>query len=247
MKPDLLEQATEVFVKGFGFTRSFTHPYPGERIGRLWVLRDAPRRKASDYRREEWIAHGIEPAEVDRVARKRTRGLFCVCALLKPGEPDAPLRAGYKALGYRLKASEPVMVHRLRKLPRVTSTATIERVMSVEDADALAKAAGWRQILPEYLTAKAPMRTYVARVDGKIAGWVSSVVCARGNWCSNLQVPPAYRRRGIGRALVAKMLQEDRAHGAKRAVLTASHAGAKLYATLGYEPVGTLLLFTPKK
>ena len=43
------------------------------------------------------------------------------------------------------------------------------------------------------------------------------------------------------------MLQEDRAHGAKRAVLTASHTGAKLYGTLGYGQVGTLVLFASKK
>ena len=42
------------------------------------------------------------------------------------------------------------------------------------------------------------------------------------------------------------MLQEDRAHGAKQAVLLASHAGAKLYPLLGYEQIATLLIFTPK-
>lgn len=247
MKTDLLTQATEVFVQGFGFTRSFTHPYLGERIGSLWVLRDAPRKKAVDYRREEWVVCRAVPVEVDRVARKTTRGLFCVCALLGAGESDLSLRASYKALGYRLKAVEPIMVHPLKKLPRVTSPATIHRVQSAEDADALAKVARARQILPEHLTPGAPLRAYVAKVDGKIVGWVRSIVCERGNWCSNMLVLPAHRRRHIGSALLAKMLQDDRAGGAKRGVLTASHAGAKLYVTLGYEQVGTLLLFSPKK
>ena len=50
-----LEEAIEVFVKGFTFTRSLTHPYLGERIGSLWVMRDAPR-KNNRYRSEEWVA-----------------------------------------------------------------------------------------------------------------------------------------------------------------------------------------------
>lgn len=37
------------------------------------------------------------------------------------------------------------------------------------------------------------------------------------------------------------------AAGAERAVLTASHAGAKLYPLVGYRELGTLLLYTPKK
>jgi len=246
-KPDPLEPATEVFVKGFGFTRSFTHPFSGERVGPLWVLRDAPRKRAADYRTEEWVAGHLNPAEVDRVARKGTRGRFCVCAMLGAGASDVSLRAAYKALGYRLMATEPVMVHRLKKIPRVTSAAMIQRVRNQSEADALAMVARARQILPEHLKGKTRLRSYIARVDGRIVGWVRSIVCDAGNWCSNMFVLPKYRRRRIGSALLAAMLQDDRKHGAKRAVLTASHAGAKLYVTLGYAQIGTLLLFRPKK
>ena len=234
-------------MKGFGFTRSFTHPYPAERVGPLWVMRDAPRKKAADYRREEWVAVRVSPAEVDRLARKQTRGRFCVCAIQRSGEPDPPIRAAYKALGYRLSASEPVMVHSLKQIPRPKSPAVIQRVLTAESAAALAKAAGARQILPEHLSEHAALRSYVAVIEGEIVGWVRSIVCDAGNWCSNMFVLPKHRRRGIASALLAKMLQEDRAHGAKRAVLTASHAGAKLYVTLGYQQVGTLLLYTPKR
>lgn len=246
-KADPLEQATEVFVKSFGYTRSFTHPYPGERIGPLWVLRDAPRKKAPDYRTEEWVAGRVDPTEVDRIARKGTRGNFCVCAMLPSGESDLPLRAAYKTLGYRLKATEPVMVHPLKKIPRVTSPAAIQRVQTPADAEALAKAARSRQILPEHLKGKARLRAYIATVEGRIVGWVRSVDCDAGHWCSNMFVLPRYRRRRIGSALLARMLHDDRAHGAKRAVLTASHAGAKLYARAGYIQLGTLYLFRPKK
>ena len=48
---------------------------------------------------------------------------------------------------------------------------------------------------------------------------------------------------GIGRALLLKMLRDDRKLGAKCSVLTASHAGALLYPHAGYERIGTLLMF----
>ena len=69
-----------------------------------------PPRSRGDYRREEWIAHGVPPAEVDRLARARTRGGFAICAIRAVDEPEDPLRDGYKALGYRLGTTEPMMI-----------------------------------------------------------------------------------------------------------------------------------------
>ena len=50
---------------------------------------------------------------------------------------------------------------------------------------------------------------------------------------------------GIGRALLSKMLRDDRARGSKCSVRTASHTGALLYPHLGYERIGTLFMFAP--
>ena len=103
--PTSIDRAIEVFCRGFSFTRSFTHPYIPERVGPLWVVRDGPRKNERDYRREEWVAHAVEPAEVDRVARQHTRGRFALCVFHPAGEDDAPMRAAYKALNYRLGAT----------------------------------------------------------------------------------------------------------------------------------------------
>jgi hypothetical protein len=43
------------------------------------------------------------------------------------------------------------------------------------------------------------------------------------------------------------MLRDDRARGSKRSVLTASHTGALLYPRVGYERIGTLFMFAPKR
>lgn len=93
-----IEWAIEVFVGGFTFTPSLTHPYLSERIGPLWVMRDGPRRHG-DYRNEEWIAHDMAPPEADRLVRRHARGRFAICVIGPTGKDDRPLREQYKALG----------------------------------------------------------------------------------------------------------------------------------------------------
>lgn len=242
-----LAAAIDVFVEGFCFTRSFTHPYVPARVGPVRVLRDAPRNNPGDVRRDEWVAADAAPSAVDRIARANSPGRFCLSIITGNNSPNPEVIAAYKALRYRLGCSEPVMAHTLRRIPRITCPATIHRVTTQAEADRVNKAAGQRQILPEHLEHGSRLRQYFAEIDGESVGMVRSITCAKGNWCSNMFVQPRHRRQRIGSALLAHMLRDDRAHGAKLAVLTASHAGAKLYASIGYEQVGTLLLFTPKK
>ena len=242
----LMQWALEVFARGFSFTRSFTHPYPASREGPIWVVRDAPR-KRGPYRREEWIAHGMDAGEIDRVAKENTRGQFGICAICAEGESDAGIRADFKALNYRLNSTEPVMVHRLLRIPRVVDPLPIERVLTAELADRLNKTTRIRQILPEHLLPDAPLRQYVALENDQPVGWVQSIVVDSATWCSNMHVAPAARRRGIGKALMCRMLRDDRSHGSQLAVLTATHTGALLYSSVGYVRIGTLLFYTPKK
>ena len=181
---DLLHHTIEVFARGFCFTRSFTHPYLAERVGRIWVVRDAPR-KRGEYRREEWIAHGITPEEIDATARKHTRGRFAVCAIHGVDESDQPLRSGFRALGYRLGATEPVMVHELKRIPRLNNPIEIVRVTTADLAERVNKAARFRQILPEHLVDDSPLRQYAALVDDKPVGWVRSIDVEQATWCAD--------------------------------------------------------------
>lgn len=266
--PAEFARAIEVFARGFSFARSFTHPYVAERrfpngagspAGTLWVLRDADRRSGT-YRKEEWVSHGLAPEHVHAAAegspwreRARTcrsigaRGGYSVCAIHATDESEQPLREGFKALGYRLGGTEPFMIHRLRRIPRVAAPAVIRRVRTEALADRLAKAARSRQILPEHLSEESPQRQYVAMAGGAIIGWVGSIAVGDATWCQNMYVAPAYRRRGIARAMLCRLLRDDRAAGTVLAVLLASHTGAKLYASVGYAQIGTLLFFTPSR
>jgi len=243
-----INRAVEAFARGFAFARSLTYPYRAERVGRLWVLRDAPRKRAADYRREEWVAWGVAPAAVDATARAKTRGRYCICAIRDIDEPDAALRNEYRALGYRLGSTEALMIHRLTRIPRLPKAPVkIVRVRTQSLANRVAKAGRRTQMLPQHLKNDAPLRLYAAVVDDRPVAWVQSIAAGEGAWVQGVWVDPQFRRRGIGRAMMAKMLRDDRRCGAKFSALLASHAGAMLYPTVGYEPVGELLLYTQKR
>lgn len=214
----------------------------------MWVIRDTPR-KRGDYRNEEWLAFRVPAARADRIARRHTRGGFSVCAFLRAGEPDVGLRADYKRMRYRLITTESLMVHPLRPIarPRPPRGIFVSRVLSARVADRLARMVGVRQILPEHLRPGAPLRQYIASRGRRIIGHVRSNMVGRASWCSNMYVIPKLRRRGIGRALVGRMLADDRKAGSREAVLLASHAGEKLYAAVGYRTIATLYLFTPPR
>jgi GNAT superfamily N-acetyltransferase len=242
-----IEHALGVFAGGFCFTRSLTHSCLAERLGRLWVIRDAPRRRKSEvYRSEEWIGHGITPREMDGAARSGTRGRFRLCLLRGEGELDLSFRADYRQMGYRLRGTEPLMVHDLKRIPRLSAPATIQRITTSDLAACLAKAAGRRPIVPEYWDAASPLRQYVALDPaGAAIGWVQSIGVGDATWVSQMYIMPAYRRQGIARAMLCHMLREDRAAGSRGSVLLASHTGALLYPSVGYRQLGTLWVYCP--
>ena len=238
--------AIEVFARGFSYTRGFTHPYPARRIRSMWHLKDGPRTKGS-YRREEWIAYGVTPRRIHQAGLKHSHHRYCVSAIYGTEESPEVLREQFKALGYRLGSTEALMIHDLKRIPRVANPVDVKRVRTRDLADRLNKAAGARQILPGHLGTDTPLRQYVALAEGEPVGWVRSNDTEAGTWCSNVYVKPSFRRRGIARALMCRMLRDDRKFGAQMSVLTASHAGANLYPLVGYRQIGTLMIYAPKR
>jgi GNAT superfamily N-acetyltransferase len=249
---DEIERAIEVFVRGFAIGKSVTHPYLCERIHGLWLMRDAPRNSPRDYRKEEWIAYNVEPRQVDATARRHTRGRFFIGAMHAVGSPhdeqaESDLRSAYKLLGYRLLSTEPLFVHRLMRILRAKSRTVIRRVNTAALAERFAKATRTRPIRAEWLRDDAPFRQYAALVSDELVGWVRSVNAAGATWCSSMYVRPAHRRRGIGSALLVRMLRDDRASGSRQSVLLSSQSGALIYPRVGYEQIGQLLIFAPRK
>ena len=240
-----IEEAIEVFGCGFTFTRSFTYPYLFEHVGPLWVMRDAPR-KQPKYRNEEWLVHGISPREADAVIQANRRERFTICAFRTLDEPEEPIKAGFKGLGYRFLGSEFCFDHDLTQIPATECMYTVQQVTDQPMADQLNRATRARQIRLEDLAQDhARLRQYMALDGADPVGWVRSIACGKSGWCSNMFVRAEYRRQGIAKALMCQMLRDDRAHGMTSAVLLASHAGAMLYPTVGYRLLGHLLLFAP--
>ncbi len=62
-----------------------------------------------------------------------------------------------------------------------------------------------------------------------------------------MYVKTEYRRRGVATALLARMHEEGRETGATATVLLASHNGSKLYEAIGYQTLGLMATFTPRK
>jgi GNAT superfamily N-acetyltransferase len=242
-----IQRALQVFVRGFSAEKSRSHPYEFARVGKAWVMRDAPRKNPRDYRKEEWVAYGVAAGEVDAAARKMTRGRFFICAVRGMAEPEEPLRASYKELGYRLLSTEPLFVHRLKKIPRAENSVAIERVTTPEMAARFGKATRTRPIPAEKLAKDTPFRQFVALDGNKLIGWVRSVDAGDSTWCSTMYVAPSHRRRGIGSALLCHMLKDDRRRGFKQSVLLSSHTGALVYPRVGYEQIGLLYIFAPKR
>ena len=205
------------------------------------------RKNPRDYRKEEWIAHDVDPREVDAIARRHARGRFFVCAILGEGEPDEPTRAAYKSLGYRLLATEGFFVQRLKRIPKPPSPILIERVRTPELAARLGKVTRSRPIPDNLLGDDAPFRQYVALDGEDIVGHVRSVDAVGSDVVhghAGQRAAPAARHRA-GSAVPDVAGRPGR--GSKCSVLLASHTGALLYPRVGYERIGTLFMFAPKR
>jgi len=242
-----IEEAIEVFGQGFTFTRGFTHPYLFERVAPLWVMRDAPR-KRPEYRNEEWLVYRTPAEEAERVIQANRRQRYAVCVFLEGDETHEHVKIEFKAIGYRFHGVETLFDHSLNQIPEFKCSYSTKRVVEMADAEKLKEAAGSWQVRPQDLAdPNSRLRQYIA-CDGETAvGWVRSIRCGDSGWCSNMFVKADYRRQGIGKALMSRMLLDDRASGQTSAVLLASHSGAMLYPKVGYEKLGTLAIFTRKK
>ena len=139
------------------------------------------------------------------------------------------------------------MAHELPRILRSVARGNIVRVLEEDLAESVNKAARSRQILPEHLALDVPVRLYAGLIGDMPVESVSSIDVGGMTWCANMFVKAKFRRFGIAKALMCKMLCDDRKYGSQLAVITASHVGAMLYPIVGYSTLGTLLEYTPRK
>jgi GNAT superfamily N-acetyltransferase len=239
-----IETAIEVFVRAFTLVRSRTHPYLLDRVEGIWRMHDAPRKR--NVRSEGFVAIDIPPERIHEIVSRHATDSYHICVVRRVRESDRAIRSGFRALGYRLITTEPLFVNALASVPEFSSSLPVRRVTTIEEAEALRAAARRRQIPAEHLGVEnAPVRQYVAVEDEAPIGWVQSISTLGATWCANLFVKPEYRRRGVARALLSKMLADDRDFGSSASVLLSSRAGALLYPAVGYVRIGELLAYSP--
>jgi GNAT superfamily N-acetyltransferase len=82
-------------------------------------------------------------------------------------------------------------------------------------------------------------RTRVAIVDGRVAGF-SVVLPVRATACEldGLFVEPELMRKGIGRALIADVVERARTHGVDRIDVIANPTAVDFYTKVGFERGG---------
>lgn len=130
-----------------------------------------------------------------------------------------------------------------RSLPyRYDSGMAVPRIRSMTQADvpALADAIlrqhwGDRRVNLEFLAVHPQARPFVADVEGEVVG--TGVLCVNGavGWIGTVWVEPAWRRRGIARALTQATLDAADEAGCRTLVLVATSEGRPLYEQLGFE------------
>ncbi len=86
-----------------------------------------------------------------------------------------------------------------------------------------------------------PEHWFVARLDGQVAGVVGAYNYGPFAWIGMMGVIPGMQRRGVGLALMARLVGHLDAMGCPTLILEASAAGQHLYPRLGFLPDGHTL------
>lgn len=118
--------------------------------------------------------------------------------------------------------------------------------MTVEDLPfgmRLKDQAGWNQLDADWRRALElqPDGCFVAEVDGVPVGTVTSCRFGAVAWIAMMLVDPAYRRRGVGRALMVRALETLERMGVHSVRLDATPLGRPLYESLGFQAETTFV------
>jgi GNAT superfamily N-acetyltransferase len=108
----------------------------------------------------------------------------------------------------------------------------------VSDAFALSSIAGWNQTPDDWrLLLELADACCGIRVDGKIVA-TATLVCFGQTvaWIGMVLTHPEFRRRGLARSLVARMMEQAEMLGVRTLKLDATDDGRRLYESFGFRP-----------
>lgn len=234
-----IPEAIDVFVHAFCDGKSMTYPYVPTMIDGLWVMRDTPDRK--NARKTEVITHNIAPDKVVEILNREQIGWHFLCEIHPVDADFEGIRQAYKSLGYKAVSTEWLFVHDLQDIPVYESDPPVRLVPDQSTLDSIHMRGSQRRKL------RPGGRHYTVWDDQQDYGWVYSIPYEQDAWVADLHVHESERGKGYGRALMSRLLRDDRELGIRHSVLLASSAGARLYPHLGYQQIGLLQMFCPAK
>jgi GNAT superfamily N-acetyltransferase len=159
--------------------------------------------------------------------------------------PD--LREIYQRAGYRLDDTETLMACDLATLTPLTPSPEVTLVHEdAADWHNRNDPQGARWAVPANLADLRMAHYAIVRAGQLIARGRNLWLDAQHSYVSRVYVAEAWRGQGLARALMARLLADDSARGARWSVLTASRMGEQLYAGLGYGALGSMLIFEPE-
>ena len=114
------------------------------------------------------------------------------------------------------------------------------RPMTAADVDQIVAALlreDWGDRRPnlDFAVAHPETHPFVADADGVVVGTGLVTVHGRSAWIGTVWVTPAWRSKGLGRALTQATIDAAEAAGARTVVLVATDVGLPLYEKLGFE------------
>jgi GNAT superfamily N-acetyltransferase len=238
-----LQTAWQHFIAGVtetGFAKRTIRRLPCEPLAGYRFVRDE---YPGSF--DEFFAIGQEPEEV--------------VALLKQGDPQAEhyltvladrpeLPQRYGQLGYKLSETEPLMLHTLQELPPLEQTYQVTLAHTLEEAAWLNTndMAQLNWVIAENL-ADPTMFHYYVKLDGLPVARGRAIHLAHGTaYVARVHTAEAYRRRGLSRALMTRLLHDAAANGMGYCLLSASPMGVPLYEQLGFATLGTIFVFEPE-
>ncbi len=237
------EIAWALFIAGFTDTGHARRHATRFRAGPLSAVRfDAGELTGTAF--AEFFVRACDPAEVMAAvdaARPPARHYLTVL------EDRSGLREAYGHAGYRLDDTETLMVCDLAAVPAPVLEYEVTMVRTGEEAvwHNANDPQGRPWVLLDNL-ADSRMAHYAIVRDGQLVARGRNLhLDAAHSYVSRVYVAEAQRGQGLARALMARLLADDIARGARWSVLTASHMGEPLYIRLGYRPLGTILIFEP--
>ncbi len=235
--------AMNAFIAGWTYSRALErkvtvsdfHGLKQVQFGDTPVLQSRP---------QEFLILDVPPDEVIRLLRPAVAQVPHRLSVFTD-QPEDTL-AAYAGYAYHLFMQQYLMAIDLTttKLAPVEGIA-VERVTS-EEARRWFNYMRQREVIPPSVLNDARMSCYYIRFGDDLA-CEGRCIFTPDNIAviDMIYTSDAYRRRGLGGALMLKMLLDAAEYGAAYSALVASEDGRKLYLTLDYQVLADLLVLEP--